>query len=557
MRRPEELGRIGNADEPRRSHLEDAELVRRAEAVLRRTQDAVLVVAVTFELQDAVDEVLEDTGAGDRAVLRHVSDEHRRDARLLRDSEKPARRLPDLRHRAGRRAERGRMERLHRVDHTDVRTLGLERRAHGVELGLGEDLHQLGASQPGRAQRHLRGRFLAGYEQRAATAARNRAERREQERGLPHARLTADEDERCRDEPATQDTVELGDARGDALCFVGRDVADRNGLRGPRGGQVRSRAVKLFDERPEGAATRALAEPTARCRAALCTRELNGDLRHGSASVGRRSDAVGHESVRVRLQVGRGWIRVPGYRRRIERTYRMERLKALGRGTQIMFIASVLLLIISFFNWQEVDFDLGPLGEGSAGVSAWDNFLGILMGILTIVLIARIIARMAAVDVPIPVSFAMTSVVLGVIIAICAILKNLTDDYSTFWSYIGVGLAIVVAVGAWLEVQDAGGMESLKSEASSIGASVGAGSTAAAGTTTPAAGGAADTASDTASSAADTASDAASGAADTAGDAASSAADTTADAASGAADTASDAADAATDALGDEPSTER
>ena len=151
----------------------------------------------------------------------------------------------------------------------------------------------------------------------------------------------------------------------------------------------------------------------------------------------------------------------------------MERLKALGRGTQIMFIASVLLLISSFFNWQEVDFDLGPLGEGSAGVSAWDNFLGILMGILTIVLIARIIARMAAVDVPIPVSFAMTSVVLGVIIAICAILKNLTDDYSTFMSYIGVGLAILVAVGAWLEVQDAGGMESLKSEASSIGASVG------------------------------------------------------------------------------------
>jgi hypothetical protein len=229
----------------------------------------------------------------------------------------------------------------------------------------------------------------------------------------------------------------------------------------------------------------------------------------------------------------------------------MERLKALGRGTQIMFIASVLLLISSFFNWQEVDFDLGPLGEGSAGVSAWDNFLGILMGILTIVLIARIIARMAAVDVPIPVSFAMTSVVLGVIIAICAILKNLTDDYSTFWSYIGVGLAVVVAVGAWLEVQDAGGMESLKSEASSIGASVGAGSTAAAGTTTAAAGGAADTVSDTAS-------DAASGAADTTGDAASGAADTTADAASGAADTASDAADdAATDAPGDEPSTER
>ena len=117
----------------------------------------------------------------------------------------------------------------------------------------------------------------------------------------------------------------------------------------------------------------------------------------------------------------------------------MERLKTLGRGTQLMLIASVLLLIISFFNWQEVEFDLGPLGEGSAGVSAWDNFLGIVIGILTIVLVARIVARIASVDIPIPVSSAMTSVVLGVIIAICAILKNLTDDYSTFWATSGSG----------------------------------------------------------------------------------------------------------------------
>ena len=151
----------------------------------------------------------------------------------------------------------------------------------------------------------------------------------------------------------------------------------------------------------------------------------------------------------------------------------MDRLKALGRGTQLMFIASVLLLIISFFNWQEVSFDLGPLGSGSAGVSAWDDLGGIIMGILTIVLIARIVARMAAVDVPIPVSFAMTSVVLGVLIFIIALLKNLTDDYSTWASYVGVVLAFLVAVGAWLEVQDAGGMESLKTEASGFTSSGG------------------------------------------------------------------------------------
>ena len=155
----------------------------------------------------------------------------------------------------------------------------------------------------------------------------------------------------------------------------------------------------------------------------------------------------------------------------IERTDQMERLKALGRGTQLMFIASVLLIIDSFFHWQEVDFDLGAQGSGSAGVSAWDNFLGIVMGLLTIVLIARIAARLAAVDVPIPLSFATTSFVLGVLIAVFAVVKNLTDDYSTFWSYVGAGLAVIIAVGAWMEVQEAGGVEHLKSQVpSSAGA---------------------------------------------------------------------------------------
>ncbi len=162
----------------------------------------------------------------------------------------------------------------------------------------------------------------------------------------------------------------------------------------------------------------------------------------------------------------------------------MERFNALGRGTQIMLVSSILLLIVSFFRWQEVEFDLGPLGQGSAGVSAWDDVGGIIMGILTIVLIARIVARLAAVDIPIPVSFAMTSAVLAFLIFALALLKNLTDDYSTFWSYIGVGLAFLIAAGAWLEVQAAGGMEHLKSQ---IPSSAGAAAPAAEATSAPAA----------------------------------------------------------------------
>ena len=97
QRLAEELRRIGHADEPVAGHLEDAELVRRAEAVLRRAQDAMRVVAVALELEHAVDEVLEHARAGDGAVLRHVADEDGRDARLLRDAQQAAGGLAHLR----------------------------------------------------------------------------------------------------------------------------------------------------------------------------------------------------------------------------------------------------------------------------------------------------------------------------------------------------------------------------------------------------------------------------------------------------------------------------
>jgi len=147
----------------------------------------------------------------------------------------------------------------------------------------------------------------------------------------------------------------------------------------------------------------------------------------------------------------------------------MDRFNALGRGMQIMLVASVLLLLDSFiFNWQEVSIDV--LGvEASSGINAWHGFWGVAMGLLTIVLLAWLVARLAAVDIPVPVS--LTGAVLAFLIFACALIKNLSDDYSTFWSYLGVGLAAVIAVGAWLQIQEAGGIETLKSEVPSMGSS--------------------------------------------------------------------------------------
>ena len=180
-------------------------------------------IAVALELEHAVDEVLEHARAGDGAVLRHVADEEDGDAVLLRDAQEPRCGFAHLRHRAGGRAELRRVERLHRVDHADVRPLALERRADRLELGLGEHGDRLGAAEPGRAELHLRRRLLAGDEQRLPVGA-HRAQRHQQQRRLADAGLAADQHERRGNEPAAEHAVELRHAGRDPLGFLRLDV---------------------------------------------------------------------------------------------------------------------------------------------------------------------------------------------------------------------------------------------------------------------------------------------------------------------------------------------
>jgi hypothetical protein len=145
----------------------------------------------------------------------------------------------------------------------------------------------------------------------------------------------------------------------------------------------------------------------------------------------------------------------------------MDRFNALGRGAQLMLVAAVLLFIDLFLPWQ--DFDVGGIADElgvDATFSGWRGFAGVVLGLLTIVLLAWLIVRLASVNVPLPVSTAMSAAVLGTLILIFAIIKILTilGDEQTIWAWIGLVLAIVIAVGAWQSVQEAGGIETLKAE---------------------------------------------------------------------------------------------
>jgi hypothetical protein len=221
----------------------------------------------------------------------------------------------------------------------------------------------------------------------------------------------------------------------------------------------------------------------------------------------------------------------------------MERFNALGRGVQLMLIGGVLLLVDLFLPWQDFGSEFSDAVGVDASFSGWRGFGGVMVGLLTIVLLAWVIVRLASVDIPLPVSTAMTAAIIGTLILIFTVIKLLTilGDEATIWAWIGVVLAIVIAAGAFRTVQEAGGVDTLRTEASSLSTSVGtpaAASTPTAAESAPPPTPAAEPPPPPTVQAETAASEAP-------------------DMASEAADAPSDAMDAASDATSDEPSTER
>ena len=96
-------------------------LVGGAEPVLQRAQHAQRVMPVAFERQHRVDDVLQHTRTGQRAVFRDVADHDRRETVVFREPDQSVRAIAHLRDRTGCAAGIGIMDRLDRVDREDGR----------------------------------------------------------------------------------------------------------------------------------------------------------------------------------------------------------------------------------------------------------------------------------------------------------------------------------------------------------------------------------------------------------------------------------------------------
>ena len=155
----------------------------------------------------------------------------------------------------------------------------------------------------------------------------------------------------------------------------------------------------------------------------------------------------------------------------------MEKLSDLSHGAKVVLGAAIAFLIVSFFNWQEVSADLGPIGSVEAGQSMW-NGIGVIAGLLAIVLVVWHAIRLANINVEIGVTPSMVTAALAVLLIVFTFIKFIADnEFRTFWAWLGLVLAIVVVVGAWMNMQAAGeSLADVRSKVSSMTAAAGAGS---------------------------------------------------------------------------------
>ena len=127
-------------------------------------------------------------------------------------------------------------------------------------------------------------------------------------------------------------------------------------------------------------------------------------------------------------------------------------ISKLSHGAKLIIGGTIAFLIVSIFNWQEVDIS----GIASVGRSMWHGW-GVLAGLLAIALLVWEVIRLANINVAMPVTPAMTSAALAVLLAIFTVIKFLADnEFRTFWAWLGLILAIAIVVGAWLNMQAAG-----------------------------------------------------------------------------------------------------
>jgi hypothetical protein len=134
----------------------------------------------------------------------------------------------------------------------------------------------------------------------------------------------------------------------------------------------------------------------------------------------------------------------------------MDKFNELTTGAKLVLGAAIVLLIVSFFNWFEV--------EGFGGESMWHG-VGFLAGLLLLALIVWQALRIANINLEVGVTSSMITAALAILTLLFVFIRfidkpggSIAADVidRTFWAWLGLALAIILVVGAWMNMQASG-----------------------------------------------------------------------------------------------------
>ena len=174
----------------------------------------------------------------------------------------------------------------------------------------------------------------------------------------------------------------------------------------------------------------------------------------------------------------------------------MDKLAELSHGAKVVLGAAIAFLLFSFFSWFKYT---GPGADqieavgGDIGVTMWHG-VGWIAGLLAIALIVWQAIRLANIQFEIGVTPSMVTAALAVLMLIFTVIRFIdkpgNGDFvgRTFWAWLCLVLAVVIVVGAWMNMQAAGeGLGDIRDRVGSMTGSSESASPAAAAPAAPAA----------------------------------------------------------------------
>jgi hypothetical protein len=130
----------------------------------------------------------------------------------------------------------------------------------------------------------------------------------------------------------------------------------------------------------------------------------------------------------------------------------MDQLRRLSPTAQVVLGATVLYVIVSFLDWQQVS----VLGT-TLGQTEWHG-VGVIAGLLGVALLAWEIARTLEVNVDLgSVAQGLVSVVLAVLLLVFTFITFVSHDVARHWpAWVGLLLSIVIAVAGIARAREEG-----------------------------------------------------------------------------------------------------